>query len=113
MQDHSKYDKVFALIDTGCIVVSDEFKKDLVHKVETLANKGVRIVLCNFWESEDQILKTDYPYLLRDYDFDVWHGGTTYFWYHIFSFEAIRTDLPISIYKHEFERSILRNFIKS
>ena len=81
IQDHSKYDKVFALIDTGCIVVSDEFKKDLVHKVETLANKGVRIVLCNFWESEDQILKTDYPYLLRDYDFDVWHGGTTYFWY--------------------------------
>ena len=79
--DHSAYDKVFALVDTSCIAVSDEFKKDLLHKVGTLVKKDVRIVLCNFWESKSQILATDYSTMLQQYDFDVWHGGTTYFWF--------------------------------
>ena len=79
--DHSAYDKVFALVDTSCIVVSEEFKKDLLHKVKTLVKKDVRIVLCNLWESENQIMATDYPTILQQYDFDIWHGGTTYFWF--------------------------------
>ena len=79
--DHSRFDKVFALIDTGCIVVSDEFKNDLLQKVDALIKKNVRIVLCNFWESEQQIMETDYPTILKDYEYDIWHGDKTYFWY--------------------------------
>lgn len=78
---HTDYDKSFALVDTSCMVVSDEFKEDLLHKVETLVKKGVRIVLCNFWESKNQILATEYPQMLRQYEFDIWHGGTLYFWF--------------------------------
>ena len=81
LNDHSKYDKVFALISTGCMVVSDEFKDDLMHKVDTLVKKDIRIVLCNFWESKKQIMSTEYPKILKEYDFDVWHGGTAYFWF--------------------------------
>ena len=81
---HTDYDKSFALVDTSCMVVSDEFKEDLLHKVETLVKKGVRIVLCNFWESKNQILATEYPQILRQYEFDIWHGGTLYFWFILF-----------------------------
>lgn len=79
--DHSEYDKVFALVDTSCMVVSDEFTEDLLHKVETLVKKNVKIVLCNFWESENQILQTKYPNLLEKFEFDIWHGGMIYFWF--------------------------------
>ena len=82
--DHSQYDRVFALIDTSCHVVSDEFKQDLLQKVKTLNNKNTTIVLCNFWESRNQILQTEYVELLKDYEYTIWDGSTTYFWFKMY-----------------------------
>lgn len=81
MHDHSNYEKVLALIDTSCKIVSDEFKIDLVRKVRTMVAKNIQIVLCNFWESKNQIMATQYPAILKDFQFDVWHGDMTYFWF--------------------------------
>lgn len=82
--DHSQYDRVFALVDTSCDIVSEEFKQDLLAKVKTLHNKKATIVLCNFWESRSQILKTGYTDLLKDYDYTVWDGANTYFWFKMY-----------------------------
>lgn len=83
-RDHSKYDKVYGLIDTSAMLVSDEFKKDILTKVDKLYKKNVKIVLCNLWESENQIKRSECAELLKDYKFDIWHGNTTFFWLMMF-----------------------------
>ena len=82
--NHSQYDRVFALIDASCHVVSDEFRQDLLRRVKILYNKNTKIVLFNFWESRNQILHTEYVELLKDYNYAIWDGSTTYFWFKMY-----------------------------
>jgi hypothetical protein len=81
IRDHKEYDKIFALVDTNCMMVSDEMKKDLEIRIHTLKKKNTKIILCNLWESKKQILQTIYAEIFKETGFDIWHGGLAFFWY--------------------------------
>jgi hypothetical protein len=79
--DHKSFDKVFALVDTARLIVSYEERKDLEIRIKTLKEKNTKIILCNLWESKEQILQTIYADICKETEVGVWHGGTYCFWH--------------------------------
>lgn len=84
-RDVGNYVRAFALVDTSLNVCSQELVEDVLKRCDTLYKKSVRIVLCNLWESRDQILSTQWAKLLERFSPLVWHGGTSFFWYLMFN----------------------------
>lgn len=81
IKNHTGYIKCFALVDTSLECVSQELISDVLKRCEVLHEKSVRIVLCNLWESPNQIMTTKWADLLQKFDPLIWHGGTSFFWH--------------------------------
>lgn len=84
VNDHSIYDRIYALIDTSCKMVSEELINDIKTRCAVLSKKKIKLVLCNFWESKNQIKTSKYSNILCDTELDVWDGGRSFFWFLIF-----------------------------
>ena len=76
----SDYDRCIAFVDTGW-PPNQELKESIISKCSVLKDRGFNIVLGNLWESTDQIKQTAHADFLSDFDYKIWDGGKTFFWY--------------------------------
>ena len=76
----SDYDRCIAFVDTGWLP-SQELEESIIRKCSVLKDRGFTIVLGNLWESTNQIKQTAHANFLSDFDYKIWDGGKTFFWY--------------------------------
>ena len=88
--DLEKYDRKFAMIDmrihNNRVIGNEQYRSDLLNRLELLHQQGFKFILTNPWESIDNIRseifitgekmnKVDIPY-----PYYTWTGGVSWFW---------------------------------
>ena len=78
------YDRKFAIIDRklNSLITAEEYKAELMRRVELLHSQGFTFILATPWESVENIAysKNTWPKTLEGYHTIDWTGSTSWFW---------------------------------
>ena len=80
--DWDSYDALYCIIDhRDGYEDSPEFVEQLHKRMELLKQNGFKFILARPWESAENVANSKFYDIIKEFDYNKWFGGTTWFWY--------------------------------
>jgi len=89
LNEHSlvSYDRKIAIICAmnDFLLNNQEYKTDLMKKIEKLKKEGFKFILGTPWESRENTKRNQHYDLLKNHCYHAWYGDHDWFWYYMYA----------------------------